>query len=181
MKKKNKTRDIIIVMVIATIVISGILILINVISGKSGETTRDVTSQTQWAELSDDIKNMVSSADISVEYYSSSQRIALYCIGTDNYYGIMYNDSQNMLYLYEGEYTSAATTEALKYSEATGNLNSSAGYQQWSKNVNTFVVEGYDANGAFPSGQVSVTLSVNINGQTRNTFTADIPQSSTEE
>lgn len=182
MKKKNKTRDIIIVMVIATVIISAILVAINILSAKANNETPNVTSQRQWAELSDNVKHMVQSSDIEVKYTGSEQRMVMYLIGTEVYYGLMYNADIKCLYLYEGEYTSAATTEALKLSEATNSLNTTSGYVKYAENVSSFVVNGAGTDGYFADGKVEITLAVDIDGKmTRNTFTVDIPQEESAE
>lgn len=182
MKKKNKTRDVIIVMVIATVIISGILIMINVLSGKANSDTPNVTSQRQWAEVSDNVKNLVQRADMEVKYIGSEKRMVIYLIGSETYAGLMYNPDQKCLYILEGEYTAAATTDALKLSEANSTLNTTSGFVKFAENVSSFVVNGYDGEGYFPDGKIEVTLAVDIDGKmTRNTFTVDIPQAEVAE
>lgn len=178
MKKKNKTKDIIIIMVILTVVISAILVAVNIVSSKYDESSQDVTSKREWAEVSDNIKYMVQSSDLQVKYIASDKRIVIFLIGSENYYGLRYTESANALYLLQGTYTSAATTDALKISEATDEINGSGGsFVKYADNVTSFVVEGAGANGLFPDGTVNVTLTVEVGGKmTREKFAAAIPQ-----
>ncbi|MGN0164979.1 MAG: hypothetical protein ACI39R_02250 [Lachnospiraceae bacterium] len=179
---KNKTRDIIIIMAIATVIISGILVVVNVMNSKINNDTQDVTSQREWSEVSDNIRYMIQSSDLQVKYISSEQRIVLYLIGSEKYYGLMYNPTQKSLYLYQGTYTATATTDAQKINEACDNIDSGSGsYTRYAENISTFVVNGAGSDGLFADGIVDCTMAVEVDGElTRNGFKVEIPQATAE-
>lgn len=182
MKKKNKTKDIIIIMAILTVVISAILVAVNIASAKLDTSSQDVTSKRVWSEVSDNIKYMVQSSDLQVKYVASDKRIVIFLIGSESYYGLRYTESANALYLLQGTYTSSATTDELKINEATDTINGSNGsYVKYADNITGFVVEGAGSNGLFADGVIDVTLTVVVGGETtREKFSVEIPQAEEE-
>ena len=177
MKKKNKTRDIIIVMALLTAFVAVILVVINAMSSKLNEDAQDVTSKREWTEISDNIRYMIESSDLNAEYIVSNKREVLFLIGSENYYGVMYASASKSLFIYEGTYSTTATTDEAKIKEAKQNLNSSAGYERYADNVIEFTVNNANSNGLFTDGTIDVSLNVNINGETtRSNFSVEIPQ-----
>lgn len=177
MKKKNKTRDIIIVMAVLTAFVSIILFVINGMSSKLNNDAQDVTSKREWAEVSDNIRYMIESADIHAEYIVSNKREVLFLVGSENYYGVMYASASKSIFIYEGTYTATATTDEAKIKEAKQNMNNSAGYERYADNVIEFAINNANNDGLFTDGTIDISLGVSINSETtRNNFNVSIPQ-----
>lgn len=177
MKQRNKTRELIIIMVILTVIVAGVLVLINKMSAGNNDNSeaQKVTGKREWTEISDNIKYMVQSADLEVKYVSSSKRNVIYLIGSDTYYGIQYNDGQQSLYLLEGTYTADAVTDEDKIYEAETEIDGKDG-KRYAQGVVSFTVDGDDASGFFPDGTIDITFGVTVdNAVTRNSFKATIP------
>lgn len=173
MKKKNITRNIIIVMVVLTIVLSVILAAVNILSAQL-DTSQNVTGQRETARLADEIQYMAESSDLTVQYYNSNQRVGVYFVGREGYYQLQYNTDAKRLYLCEGTYTSTATTDEIKISEATFN---NSGLQPYADNVLSISISGADSNGYFTSGEMKIAINVEVDGaSTRKEFVVKIPQ-----
>lgn len=176
MKKKNKTRDIIIVMAVITAFIAIVLVVINAMSSKLNDDKQDVTSKREWTEISDNIRYMIESSDLKAEYIVSNKREVLFLIGSENYYGVRYASDNKSLFIYEGTYTATATTDEAKIKEATSNLNG-GNYKRYADNVIEFSINNSNTDGAFADGTIDISLGVSINGETtRNNFNVSIPQ-----
>ncbi len=169
MKKKIGNREIILAMVIVAVVLAVILSVVNIVSGKVNDKGEELTSsESIYNELADNITYMIQSADLEVKYVGSDKRIVLCLIGSDGFYGIQY--SNNMLYLLEGEYTTATTDEA-KIQEATETINSNKGFNKYEDGIMSFNVSGNDSDGHFSGGKISITIGVDSDGKlARNTF-----------
>ena len=174
MKKRNKTKDIIIVMVVLSVVISAVLIAVKALSASANNTQQDVTSVREWSKIATEIQYMAESADLGVHYVNSNKRVAIDFIGSEGYYQLQYNTNTKMLYLMEGTYPSNVTTDEMKISEATYGTKNGDPYAE---NVLAFSVSGADSNGTFPDGVMNVNLSVEVGGKlTRNDVKVTLPQ-----
>lgn len=174
-KKKVNNKMIVIIMLVAAIVVAGVIVGINIVKNNVNKSDEGngVTTAQYYTEVSDTITNLVKSADITVRYYTSSQRTAIYFIGYDKYYGLRYDAENKFLYIFEKGYTAGLMPEERKIAEAEAN---DAGWEKVFDDVTVFTVDNADVNGNFPDGKVTFTLAVDKGSVVRKSFSVNIPE-----
>jgi hypothetical protein len=146
--------------IIAIGVIGAIAIFVmSLIKSKSSSSSENA-AKTEITKISDYITDMVSTGTIGLKYVDSAQRKKLMIAGKDTYYNIQHNGTN--LYFWQGTYTQAATTDEMKFTEATSDSNAKI----FSDCVTDFAVENYNqGNDTFSEGKVKLRIRVEKDGK----------------
>ena len=135
------------------------IFVVSLIKSKGSESSSN-SAKTELTKISDYVTDMVSTGTIGLKYVDSAQRKKLMIAGKDTYYNIQHNGTN--LYFWQGSYTQTATTDELKFTEATSDSNAKI----FSDCVTDFAVENYNqGNDTFSDNKVKIRIRVEKDGK----------------